>query len=436
MAFNGSGVFQRLYNWVNDAAAGINISSTRMDAEMDGMATGLSNCITKDGQTTITANIPMATYKFTGLGQGTVRTDSVRLDQVQDGKLNWVSAGGTSDAITASYSPAVTTLVDGQLCYVRAGSANTTTTPTFSPNGLTARVIVKKGGSALSAGDIVGAGHELILRYNLSNTRWELLNPHEIDLSDNNTFSGNTTFQGKVSFEDNGELTISSGAITATGSNHTIDTEGDASSDDLDTINGGADGFELQLRIENASRAVVIKDGTGNIETPDGEDITLDSTENPITLRYDSALSKWLVTSVFSAATATATTTSEGVVELSTDAEVKSQTSGVVPTADQLYLCPLSNKVTAYINSDATIAESENVSSITDNATADHTVNYSVTMASAKHCAQAQVVDTSRNRQASIHSTTATSARIFTSASTTGGASEQDFTHTASGALA
>lgn len=50
MAFNGSGVFVRLFNWVNDAANGINITASRMDSETDGIASGLSNCITRDGQ--------------------------------------------------------------------------------------------------------------------------------------------------------------------------------------------------------------------------------------------------------------------------------------------------------------------------------------------------------------------------------------------------
>jgi len=96
---------------------------------------------------------------------------------VQDGKVNWVDGGGTADAITATYVPAITALVDGQICFVRATAANATTTPTFAPNGLTARTIVKHGGTALAAGDIGGDNHELILRYNLASTRWELLNP-------------------------------------------------------------------------------------------------------------------------------------------------------------------------------------------------------------------------------------------------------------------
>lgn len=188
MAFNGSGTFSRLYNWAVDASGGVKIRADRMDSEMNGFATGLSTCITKDGQTTITANLPMSTYKHTNVGSASSRTDYARFDQLQDGKTNWVDSGGTADSLTATYSPAITTLVDGQLCYVRAGAANATTTPTFSPNGLTARVIVKNGGAALAAGDIAGDGHELILRYDLTNTRWELLN------SQQNTPDGSITF--------------------------------------------------------------------------------------------------------------------------------------------------------------------------------------------------------------------------------------------------
>lgn len=175
MAFDGNGVFVRLYNWVNDAAANIKIRADRMDNEMNGFATGLSTCITKDGQTTITADLPMAGYRHTNVGVGNARTQYTRLDQSQDGKLNWADGGGTSDAITATYSPAITALVDGQECYVRATAANTTTTPTFSPNSLTARTIVKNGGQALAVGDIK-ANYELELRYNLANTRWEWMN--------------------------------------------------------------------------------------------------------------------------------------------------------------------------------------------------------------------------------------------------------------------
>jgi len=89
----------------------------------------------------------------------------------------WAVAGGTGDAITAAYVPANTALTDGMLLGFRASAANATTTPTFSPDGLTVHTVTKKGGVPLAPGDIPGALSEELVRYNLANTRWELLNP-------------------------------------------------------------------------------------------------------------------------------------------------------------------------------------------------------------------------------------------------------------------
>ncbi len=58
--FNGTGTYNRYYNWTNDAASGINITASRFDTEDSGFATGLSTTITKDGQQTTTARIPFA----------------------------------------------------------------------------------------------------------------------------------------------------------------------------------------------------------------------------------------------------------------------------------------------------------------------------------------------------------------------------------------
>lgn len=91
-------------------------------------------------------------------------------------------------------------------------------------------------------------------------------------------------------------LTITSGAVTVTGNRHTIDTEGAASSDDLDTISGGAAGMLLWLRSTAAARNVVIKHNTGNILCPGGADITLDDLNEFALLWYDGGQSKWLAT--------------------------------------------------------------------------------------------------------------------------------------------
>lgn len=77
MPYNGSGTFTRLYNWVTDRDASVKITASRMDAEMDGIATGLSNAITKDGQTTITQNIPFNNKKITGLADAAADTDAL-----------------------------------------------------------------------------------------------------------------------------------------------------------------------------------------------------------------------------------------------------------------------------------------------------------------------------------------------------------------------
>lgn len=82
MAFNGNGVFNRLYSFVNDALAGINILSSRMDNELNGIATGLSNAMTRDGQSPPTQNIPMGGFQLKGLATPTDAADAVRKDYV------------------------------------------------------------------------------------------------------------------------------------------------------------------------------------------------------------------------------------------------------------------------------------------------------------------------------------------------------------------
>ena len=88
------------------------------------------------------------------------------------------------------------------------------------------------------------------------------------------------------------ELTIAAGVVTKTKGYHSVDTQGDAATDDLDTINGGSEGDVLILRAENTARDVVLKHNTGNLQLAAGADFTLDSTEDTIMLIYDSA--NWL----------------------------------------------------------------------------------------------------------------------------------------------
>jgi hypothetical protein len=81
------------------------------------------------------------------------------------------------------------------------------------------------------------------------------------------------------------EVTLSGGTITLARGSHSVDTEGDSASDDLDAISGGADGMALLLFAESDTRTVVVKHGTGNIVLAGGADFSLDSVNDNITLR-------------------------------------------------------------------------------------------------------------------------------------------------------
>jgi len=89
------------------------------------------------------------------------------------------SAAGTSDAITAAFTPAISQLTNGLTVFIRATAANTTTTPTFSPASATiaAKAIVKGANVPLVAGDIAGAGFWAELRYDATLEKWVMMNP-------------------------------------------------------------------------------------------------------------------------------------------------------------------------------------------------------------------------------------------------------------------
>lgn len=79
-------------------------------------------------------------------------------------------------------------------------------------------------------------------------------------------------------------LTIASGVVEATQSIHSIETEGGAATDDLDTINvpENFEGMILVISAESNSRTVVAKDGTGNLRL--AGDFTMDNSRDRLTL--------------------------------------------------------------------------------------------------------------------------------------------------------
>jgi hypothetical protein len=284
MAFNGTGTFVRLYNWVTDKNNSVPITASKMDDETDGIATGLTNCITKDGQTVITQNIPFNSKKITGLGVGTARTDAINVGQVQDSQFTYLgTTGGTADAYTATPSPSITAYAVTQRFSAKISATNLTTTPylqisaigTPASNAVIKKLSVTKTEIAVEVSDMVANGIYQFQR-NSANTAWILLNPEkQVNIIVNS-----------LATPSQGTLTISGGVITVTGSNHLVDTESAAATDNLDTINGTVAGQIITIGSVADARDVVIT-SSGNIRTSDGLSLTLNYANDKVSFLSD-----------------------------------------------------------------------------------------------------------------------------------------------------
>lgn len=153
MPFNGAGAYSPPGTDF-PAVASTLIESTKFNNVINDIATALSSCIAKDGQTTVTANIPFGGFKLQEIGTGVIADDGANLTNLQNGTGLWAgTAGGTADALTLSLTPALTAYVAGQMFRFKAGASDNTGATTVAINGLTAKTI-QLNGAALVAGDI------------------------------------------------------------------------------------------------------------------------------------------------------------------------------------------------------------------------------------------------------------------------------------------
>jgi len=76
MSFNGTGTFN-INTSGQPVVTGTTISSTVFNALTADLGNGLTNTLTKDGQSTPTNNIKLGGYKLTGVGQATVSGDAL-----------------------------------------------------------------------------------------------------------------------------------------------------------------------------------------------------------------------------------------------------------------------------------------------------------------------------------------------------------------------
>lgn len=124
--FDGSGNFENVYSWVEERNDGQVIAADKMDEQDDGIAEGLSNAICKDGQTSVTANIPFANFKITSLGDATNPTDGMNR-QTSDGRYFMQTTGAIAAEATVAGASTTDILGAASVRILISGSGATIT---------------------------------------------------------------------------------------------------------------------------------------------------------------------------------------------------------------------------------------------------------------------------------------------------------------------
>lgn len=350
----------------------IPVSST-INGYISDIVTEMTDSWSRSGKGAALAHLSMGSFKLTTMADGVALTDAATVKQVQNGTVAWVDGGGTADAITATYSPAVTAVVDGMRLRVRATAANATTTPTFAPSGLTARTIKKQNGQALAVGDIAGDEHDLDLTYVATGTYWNLNNPATASTVSGVAVSA-TSLAASTTFTLSGDITpaqITSDQTDyappghATASVMRLDTDATRT---INSLDGGSDGRLLAIHNIGTNTLSFLHDdgatGTAAMRFSLPSSTTFSIAPGGGALfQYDSTSSRWRVL-------AEITIASQSAMEAAS-----SSTRWVSPLRQHSH--PGHPKFWAYVTVSGgtpTVQTSYNVTSITDNAAGDLTV--------------------------------------------------------------
>lgn len=174
MARDGSGTYSLPATM---ATANAVASSTTVNSVMSDVAQALTDSINKDGTKAFAAAQSMGNNKITSLAAGTALTDAAQVSQVQKGTVaQATTVGGTADAITLAFTPAITSYTTGMRIRWTSGGANTVAGATVNIDSLGAKTVKKNpGAAALIAGDLGASGtiHEAVY----DGTYFILLNP-------------------------------------------------------------------------------------------------------------------------------------------------------------------------------------------------------------------------------------------------------------------
>ena len=194
MGWDGSGNFTRTDGnrvgstvWAQARDAGSDVDAAPMDTHDQDIADGLENCITRDGQNSPSANLPMNSHKHTGVADAVDETEYAAYGQLLALVSPFVGAtsvGGTATAITLTPTPAITSYTTGKGFSFFIETTNTGPV-TLAVSGLAAVGLRRSDGTAFTSGDLV-VGRHVVAVYNGANFRTNIAPPTDaaITLSD------------------------------------------------------------------------------------------------------------------------------------------------------------------------------------------------------------------------------------------------------------
>lgn len=206
MARNGAGTYTLPAG--NPVTTGTTISSSWANNTLNDIASSLTTSLAYDGQTAPVANLPMATFAHTGVGNATVRTMYAAAGQVQDGTFQYLTSVAGTNTITGIAPLSMSALAAGQVFRFVAAATNTSGV-TLNINSIGAKAITKNGTTALTANDIL---INSVLEVIYDGTQFQLVNP-----------AINTIPSGLISMWSGTIATIPSGWLLCNGSSGTPD---------------------------------------------------------------------------------------------------------------------------------------------------------------------------------------------------------------------